>query len=125
MVGRVVGALDNVSAALPGSVRDRVTSNDRRESAENATDAGARASNFKLPEEKAKVVEKHVAQSQEATRHEQHNQPEPSSHAGAGSQVRRLACSCPIFLIRQLFLVLLARTALAATASCIGCTIQF
>lgn len=73
VVGRVVGALshgpDNVSATLPDFIRDRVTSKDRRESVENATAAGARASNFRLPRAAANVVEDRVQQAKEETAH--------------------------------------------------------
>ncbi len=61
-------APDNISATLPDVVRDRVDSKDRRERAEHATDAGARASNFKLPKEAAKAVEDRTAQARDAVK---------------------------------------------------------
>jgi hypothetical protein len=66
---RVAGALkhapDNISASLPDSVRDWVDRTDRRERAEKATDAGARASSFTFPPEAAKVAQDRAAQAQD------------------------------------------------------------
>lgn len=103
-LGRVAGALghakDNVVSELPDSIRNKVTSDSRRESVEHATDAGARASKFQLPEEKAKAVHKHVAQNQDPLGREDHGQSANRSHGGARAQVRRAVCkgTCTRFL---------------------------
>eukprot|EP00884_Botryococcus_braunii_P010863 jgi/Botrbrau1/19779/Bobra.0124s0029.3 len=68
---RVVDALehapDNISATLPDSVRDMVDGTERRQRAESATDSAARASNFELPKEFAKVAQDRAVQAQESS----------------------------------------------------------